>query len=377
VESGLQSEALRTGVVGGGLIAQAAHLPNLVRLAARFTLVAIADPSRKVVEALARRYAPARGYLDWRDLLEREALDALIVCSPHATHAEIVLDALALGLDVFVEKPLCISPDDADEICVRARAAGRVVQVGYMKRFTAGYQRFAGALPSSADDLRLVDVVTYDPSMVREPFVPWQRMVQADDVPGPVLEAVAASTRDQVEHAVGTADAETVQAFSGTFLACLVHDVNLVHGALEAMGVDRPAEAVIGASWADGTAATATLRLPGGAHWHCSWLLLDGLMEFRERIGLYFGDAVHELEFPAPYAFDAPVRHSIVDAPRGAARSRVERLANHAYVAELEHFHACLTGGAPCRTPAEQAAKDLAVLRDVFVRQSLSPAASA
>ena len=213
--------------------------------------------------------------------------------------------------------------------------------------------------------------------MAREPFVPWGQMVHADDVPDPVLEAVAASTRDQVERAVGSADPATVQAFSGTFLACLVHDVNLVHGALETMGVDRPAEALAGACWADGTAATATLRVPGGAHWHCSWLLLGGLVEFRERVGLYFADAVHELEFPAPYDFDAPVEHSIVDAPSGAARARVERLANHAYVAELEHFHDCVTGGVACRTPAEQAAKDLAVLRDVFVRQSLPTAASA
>ena len=369
--NGRQSEALRTGVIGGGLIAQAVHLPNLTALSDRFTVAAIADPSRKVGEALARRYVPARSYLDWRDMLDREVLDAVAVCSPHATHAEVVLDALDRGLHVFVEKPLCICVEDADEICARAVAAARVVQVGYMKRFSAAYERFAAALPRSADGLRLVDVVTYDPWMAREPFVPWGRMIHADDVPDPVLEAVAASTRDQVERAVGSADPATVQAFSGTFLACLVHDVNLVHGALDSMGVVGPTEAVAGASWANGTAATATLRLPGGASWHCSWLLLDGLMDFRERVTFYFVDGVHELEFPAPYDFDAPVTHAVVDAPSGSARARVERLVNHAYVAELEHFHDCVVAGVPCRTPAEQATRDLALLRDLFVRQSL------
>jgi predicted dehydrogenase len=367
------SRVLSTGVIGGGLIAQAVHLPNLTALSDRFTVAAIADPSRKVGDALARQYAPARSYLDWRDMLAREALDAVVVCSPHATHAEIVLDALDRGLDVFVEKPLCIVPEDADVISARAEAVGRVAQVGYMKRFSAAYEQFVAGLPRSADGLRLVDVVTYDPWMAREPFVPWRRMVQADDVPSAVLAAAAASERDQVEQAVGTGDAETVRAFSYAFLSALVHDINLVHGALEAMGVTGRAEALAGAAWADGTAATATLRLPNGARWHSSWLLLDRLMDFRERVGLYFTDAVHELEFPAPYAVDVPVTHAVIDAPVGSHRARVERLVNHAYVTELEHFHDCAVAGTACRTPASQAAKDIAVLRDLFsVRQQFA-----
>lgn len=363
---------LSTGVIGGGLIAQAVHLPNLTALSDRFSVAGIADPSRKVGETLAVQYAPARSYLDWRNMLEQEALDAVVVCSPHATHAEIVLDALDRGLHVFVEKPLCIHVEDGDEIFARATARSRVVQVGYMKRFSVAYEGFLAALPDDVDGLRLVDVVTYDPWMAREPFVPRGRMVQADDVPDAVLEAAAASEREQVERAVGNADAETVRAFSHTFVGCLVHDVNLVHGALETMGVDRPAEAVSGASWADGTAATATLRLPNGARLHCSWMLLDGLMTFRERVSLYFVDAVHELEFPAPYEFEAPVKHRMVDAPSGRHRARVHDLVNHAFVSELEHFYDCVVAGARCRTPALQATKDLAVLRDLYVSSALA-----
>ncbi len=371
------SRPLSTGVVGGGLIAQAVHLPNLAALASLFTVRAIADPSKKVGDALARKYAPARSYVDWRDMFDREALDAVIVCSPHATHAEIVLAALDRGLDVFVEKPLCITVDDAYEICSRAQLADRLVQVGYMKRFSTAYERFTADLPVSANGLRLVDVVTYDPWLAREPFVPWAEIVRADDVPDQVLAAAGASERDQVEQAVGNADAATVRAFSGTFLAALVHDVNIVHGALEAMGLDEPAEAVAGASWADGKAASATLLLPGGARWYCSWLLLEGLMDFRERVSLYFVDAVHELEFPVPYDVDAPVKRAVIDAPGGRRRARVERVANHAYVAELEHFHACVVSAAPCRTPAQQATKDVLVLRDLFMRQPVAPVAGA
>src|SRR4051794_17238111 len=92
----VMQDALRVGVVGGGLIAQAVHLPNLQRLA-EFEVRAIADPAPTVVDTLANRYQIARRYADWRDLIDAGEIDALIICSPHSTHAEIVLTALAAG----------------------------------------------------------------------------------------------------------------------------------------------------------------------------------------------------------------------------------------------------------------------------------------
>jgi predicted dehydrogenase len=352
---------LRTGVVGGGLIAQAVHLPNLARCSDAFELTAIADVSRRVAEGLAARYAPARGYTDWRAMLDGERLDAVVVCSPHATHAEVTLAALDLGLHVLVEKPLCIAPDDAAAICRRREEAGLVVQVGYMKRYDPAYQAFLDALPVG-DALRFVDVVTYDPWMAREPFVPWSSMIHGDDVPRAVIEAGAGDEAEQVARAVGSDDPATVRAYSYTFLACLVHDVNLVHGALDRLGVGE-AEPRSAAHWADGDAASFTARLPGGATWHCAWLLLRGLDEFRERAALYFENAIHELEMPAPYWPDAPRVHRVTGAePTGHT--------GDAYLAELRHFHACVVDGTPCRTPPDQAARDIELLRGLFLARA-------
>jgi predicted dehydrogenase len=361
------SERLRVGVVGGGLIAQAVHLPNLLQRAERFELVAIADPSPTVVEALAARSAPARAYADWRTMLERERLDALVVCSPHATHAEIVLAALDAGVHAFVEKPLCISVADADAICARRAETGLVVQVGYMKRYDPAYASLLDALPADARDLRFVDVVTYDPWMAREPFVPWGRMVTAQDIPAAVLEASRAAERKQVEDAVGAGDAETVRAYSYTFLACLIHDVNLVHGVLERLGVPLPAQPLAAADWAQGSGASVLQRLPNGAAWHTAWLLLRGLEEFCETVSFSFEGAIHRLRFPAPYHVQAPVVHEVVDAEDGQPRLRRRALVGDSYVAELEHFYDCVVEGVACRTPPEQGRDDIAALRDLFV----------
>jgi predicted dehydrogenase len=358
---------LRTGVVGGGLIAQVAHLPNLAALGDAFELVAIADVSGELAAGLAQRHPPARPYADWAEMLAAERLDAVVVCAPHATHAEVTLAALDRGLHVLVEKPLCIAPDDADAICARRRETGLVVQVGYMKRFHAGYEAFLDALPAGADELRLIDVVTYDPWLAREPFVPWSRMLRA----GPVAPAVAQrgerSEREQVHRAVGRSDRVTVRAFGYAYLAGLVHDVNLVHGALDRMGMVGRLEPRAAAERADGKAASFSVLLPGGATWHCAWLLLDGLLDFRETARLYFRDAIHELSLPAPYNPTARVEHRVTAVEHDEHSVSARALVDDAYRAELVHFHDCVAHGTPCRTPPEQAKRDVELLRDVFV----------
>ncbi len=336
------TQRLRTAVIGGGLIAQAIHLPNLARLADRFEVVAIADVSPTVAAGLAERHAPARPYTDWERLLDDQDLDAVVVCSPHATHARTALAALQRGVHVLVEKPLCIAPDDAAAICRARDETGLVVQVGYMKRYDPAYEAWLDALPASADGLRLIDVVTYDPWMAREPFVPWRSMLRADDVPEAALAAARDAEAEQVGRAVGRSDPETVRAYSYTFLACLVHDVNLVRGALDRLGVGAVTPRAAD-HWAGGDAASFTAALPGGGLWQCAWLLLRDQMEFRERATLYFAEAVHELDLGAPYVH-----------------------AGDSYIAELRHFHACVVDGATCRTPAEQGARDVELLRDLY-----------
>lgn len=372
---------LRMGVVGGGLIAQAVHLPNLARMAGEFELVAIADASSSVATGLAARYGSA-AYTDWRALLDRETLDALLVCSPHATHAQVTLAALGCGVNVFVEKPMCISPQDARTICDRRQQTGLVVQVGYMKRFEPAYEAFLDGLPGSSDRLRLVTVVTYDPWMAREPFVPWNQMIQGEDIAVSVLDALQEAERDQVEAAVGRGDDGTVRAYSYTFLACLIHDVNLILGALDHLGVDEPLLPLMAAHWADGNGASIAAGLPNGATAQFAWVLLPGLLDFHEQATFYFEDAVHELRFPGPYDRDAAVHYSVTATQRSKPAHIIQDLKGDAFAAELSHFHDCVVDGSICRCPPEQAARDIELLRDLFVcgaraDETLSKGASA
>jgi predicted dehydrogenase len=364
------TELLRVGVVGGGLIAQAIHLPRIARLSERFELVAIVDPSTTVREGLCARYPSARPYADARRMLEAQAPDCIVICSPNATHAQATLAALDAGVHVLVEKPLCIDPAEAQLICRRREETGLVVQVGYMKRFDAAFESLLECLPAGRTDVRMIDVVTYDPYLPRAPFVSPEQLIVGADIASQLIDELRASERDQVEAAVGAVPDSSVRTFSETYLACLVHDINLVHGVLSHLGLELPGTPIGSNHWADGNAADAFVRLSNGASWHCAWLLLKGLEEFRENASFYFDDVVHELQFSAPYLVEHATVHRIVgaDGARHTSESR-QRVAD-SYLAQLEHFHACIVDGRPCRNPPEEATLDIEVLRDLFICRS-------
>jgi predicted dehydrogenase len=315
------SRRLRIGVVGAGLVAQVVHLPQLAGLETRFEVVALAEPDEGVRRRVADRYGIGLAYRDHRELIERGAADALLVCSPDPTHAEIVLDALAAGLHVLVEKPLCLTTADADRIVAERDRTGLTVQVGYMKRFDPAYEALLHDLEDRPELLHVTSA-TYDPGLAAD-FGP----------------------RGAVDHQ------------GDVFLGALIHDVNAVHGLLGASG--RPVD---GFTRADSRAAGGTVVLADGVRWTLAWLRIDGLGDFRERICLYTRGDVRELEFPAPYLHRSPTVYRSSAPGAGGNVTREFRSWQESYVRQLEHFHDCVVAGTPCRTPPEQARADIELL---------------
>ena len=352
---------LRIGVVGGGLIAQAMHLPYLAEKRDRFTITSLAEPSRTVREALGARYGIPHLHEDHRELLAE--VDAIAVCSPAGTHAQIVLDALDAGVHVFVEKPMCITLRDVDAIVVARDRTGLVVQVGTMKRYDPAYERMLDELPETPETLRYVSVVVNDPEF--EPFF-GAEIVRGTDVPPKLIQATRRGEAQQVEEAVGSDHPDTVRAFSESYLGSLVHDLNLVHGLLERMGEPLPAQVVDGQWWNAGRAVAGALRLANRARADLAWIQLLATHEYRETVGLYFDDGVRSLEFPSPWQKQRPTIYRRVGRIDGANAVREVTSYEEAFSRELDHFHRCVAEGEPCRTPPEQARLDIAVLTEMF-----------
>jgi predicted dehydrogenase len=110
---------------------------NLLRVlveSPRARVVAVADPCPA---ALAHAGLAAPGALLVASLDEAlvAGVDAVLVATPSHTHAALTLRALAAGADVFVEKPLAMSPEDASLCAETAAARGRIGMVGHLLRY--------------------------------------------------------------------------------------------------------------------------------------------------------------------------------------------------------------------------------------------------
>jgi len=122
---------IRVGIVGAGWIAREHR--RVLAGAAGVELAAVCDTDTGRAADLASGTG-ARTYADWRDMLDREDLGALFVCTPPLVHREVSVAALGSGLPVYLEKPIARTSADAAEIVAAAAAAGAagtVCAVGY------------------------------------------------------------------------------------------------------------------------------------------------------------------------------------------------------------------------------------------------------
>ncbi|BDC52430.1 oxidoreductase [Bryobacterales bacterium F-183] len=84
----------------------------------------------KAKEFYAKEYSPVTGTLDYKEVLARPDVDAVIVATPDHWHAPIALAAMDAGKDVYLEKPMCHTIDEVKQLMDTVKETKRIVQVG-------------------------------------------------------------------------------------------------------------------------------------------------------------------------------------------------------------------------------------------------------
>lgn len=123
---------LKTAVVGVGKVTDL-HARALVNLKeSQFT--AVCGRSREKTANYAARYG-IKAYTDVAVMVEKEKLDAVIICTPHPNHRKPAIAALEAGAHVLIEKPLASSLEDCDAMIDASKRCGRQIGVICQRRW--------------------------------------------------------------------------------------------------------------------------------------------------------------------------------------------------------------------------------------------------
>jgi len=143
------------GIIGTGMMG-VEHIHN-IRAIDGADIVAISDPTESSrnagLEAVADPAAVA--FADHRELLAHPGVDAVVVASPNHTHHDILADVLDAGVHVLIEKPLCTTVGDCQQVMDRAEATAasfpeRIIQVGLEYRYMPAVARMIDEVAAGA-----------------------------------------------------------------------------------------------------------------------------------------------------------------------------------------------------------------------------------
>ena len=139
---------VNVGVIGVGMIGQD-HIRRLTRVLSGARVVAVSDVDGDRARTVAKDLNGVAVHETGREVIADDTVDAVQVTSWGPTHEEFVLAGIAAGKQVFCEKPLATTREACDRIVDAEVAAGRrLVMVGFMRRYDAGYRAMKDVVSS-------------------------------------------------------------------------------------------------------------------------------------------------------------------------------------------------------------------------------------
>jgi predicted dehydrogenase len=123
---------LGVALIGTGSIALANHLPGFALCGDLARVVALCDSDPATLERASHQTGITKAFADWRDVLKRDDVHAVVIATPNHVHAPIALAAIAAGKHVLCEKPIAMNVDEAVAMYRAAESAG----VRHMTAFT-------------------------------------------------------------------------------------------------------------------------------------------------------------------------------------------------------------------------------------------------
>jgi predicted dehydrogenase len=207
------SKKLRVGIIGTGWIAEA-HIDSYKRMP-DVEVVALADIIPGKAAAFAEKYGvpDAHIYGHHTEMLAAEELDAVSVCTYNMTHAECTIDCLNKGIPVLLEKPMCVTLEEAIEIRKAELKSGKVLSIGFQPRFDPNMQMIKKIVESG----ELGEVYYIQTGGGRRRGIPGSTFIEKKTAGIGALGDIGCYSLDMVLNAIGYPKPLTVSAYKSDF----------------------------------------------------------------------------------------------------------------------------------------------------------------
>jgi myo-inositol 2-dehydrogenase/D-chiro-inositol 1-dehydrogenase len=159
----MNGKKLNFGIIGAGRIGRV-HAETLAFRMPHAEILAITDVNRDAAQEVANHCGIKTVAESSAEIFENPAIDAVLICSPTGTHADLIVGAAKAGKHIFCEKPIAFCLDKIDLALAAVKTAGVQMQIGFNRRFDANFARVRQAVVNGEiGALRMVHIVSRDP----------------------------------------------------------------------------------------------------------------------------------------------------------------------------------------------------------------------
>ena len=211
----MKNGKFQVGIIGTGWIAES-HAVAYNKME-DVEVVALADVIPGKTEKFAERWGikNARHYNSHLHLLDNEKeLDAVSICTYNRQHAPCTIDALRRGVNVLLEKPMCVTLEEAVDMCRAEKASGKILSIGFQPRFDASMIKMKEIVRSG----ELGEVYYIQTGGGRRRGIPGSTFIEDKTGGIGALGDIGCYSLDMVLDAVGYPKPLTVSAFKSDYI---------------------------------------------------------------------------------------------------------------------------------------------------------------
>ncbi len=327
------SKIVKVGLVGAGFVADIHHAAfnNWVN---NSEVVAIASPNN--AGKFAKDHAVFRAFGDYREMLKEKDIDVVSIGIPNDLHCQVTLDAAAAGKHIIIEKPLCVTLEEADQMIEACQEAGVLLMYAEELLFAPKYVRAKTLIDEGAIG---------EPFLAKQseehpgPHMPWFWDVNRSG--GGVLFDMGCHSIEYTRWVLGKPKVKSVTAFMGTF----VHK-DRTEGEDHSYTIveyEGNKVAMLENSWAKGGGVDDRCEIYGKkGHTRADLLRGSSLLTYSEE---GYGYAVEKAGVTKGYTF-----------------TMFEEIWNYGFPQEMQHFVNCVLGKETCMETGEDGREVLKIM---------------